>query len=89
MTEEDVLEAKKLVQKFHMVFLKNDFDLRKTDKLKYTIKVTDPTPFKERYRRIPPSQCQTVKVMATRPYYIRATFLPLGHSIQFHVETPA
>ena len=47
-TEEDVLEAKKLVQKFHMVFSKNDLDLGKTDKVKYTIKVADSTPFKER-----------------------------------------
>ena len=61
MTEEDVLEAKKLVQKFHMVFSKNDLDLGKTDKVKYTIKVTDSTPFKERYRRIPPSQYDAVR----------------------------
>ena len=61
MTEEDVLEAKKLVQKFHMVFSKNDLDLGKTDKVKYTIKVTDSTPFKERYRGIPPSQYDVVR----------------------------
>ena len=61
MTEEDVLEAKTLVQKFHMVFSKNDLDLGKTDKVKYTIKVTDSTPFKERYRRIPPSQYDAVR----------------------------
>ena len=29
--------------------------------------------------RINPSDCRTVKVMATRPYYIRATFPPLKH----------
>ena len=61
MSEEDVLEAKKLVQKFHMVFSKNHLDLGKTDKVKYTIKVTDSTPFKERYRRIPPSQYDAVR----------------------------
>ena len=61
MTEEDILEAKKLVQKFHMIFSKNDLDLGKTDKVKYTIKVTDSTPFKERYRRIPPSQYEAVR----------------------------
>ena len=58
---EDVLGAKKLVQKFHMVFSKNDLDLGKTDKVKYTIKVTDSTPFKERYRRIPPRQFDAVR----------------------------
>ena len=50
MTEEDILEAKKLVQKFHIIFSKNDLDLGKTDRVKYKIKVTDSTPFKERYR---------------------------------------
>ena len=61
MTKEDILKAKKLIQKFHMVFSKNDLDLGKTDKVKYRIKVTDPIPFKERYRRIPPSQYDAVK----------------------------
>ena len=61
MTLEDVLEAKKLVKKFHMIFSKNDLDLGKTDKVKYKIKVTDPVPFKERYRRIPPSQYEAVR----------------------------
>ena len=61
MTEEEVAAAKELVKKFHMVFSKNDMDLGKTDKVKYKIKVTDPVPFKERYRRIPPSQYEAVR----------------------------
>ena len=61
MTAEDIQSAKKLVQKFHMIFSKNDLDLGKTDKVKYKIKVTDETPFKERYRRIPPSQYEAVR----------------------------
>ena len=44
-----------------MIFFKNSLDLGKTDKVKYKIKVTDPVPFKERYRRIPPSQYEAVK----------------------------
>ena len=44
-----------------MVFSKNDLDLGKTDKVKYRIKVADPIPFKERYRRIPPSQYDAVR----------------------------
>ena len=55
MAEEEVSAAKEIIKKFHMVFSKNDMNLRKTDKVKYKIKVTDPVPFKERYRRIPPS----------------------------------
>ena len=61
MNPRNVLEAKKLVKKFHMIFSKNDKDLGKTDKVKYKIKVTDPVPFKERYRGIPPSQYEAVR----------------------------
>ena len=61
MTEEEISAAKELVKKFHMVFSKNDMDLGKTDKVKYKIKVTDPVPFKKRYRRIPPSQYEAVR----------------------------
>ena len=59
--KKDIQKAKKLIQKFHMVFSKNDLDLGKTDRVKYKIKVTDSTPFKERYRRIPPSQYEAVR----------------------------
>ena len=51
MTEEDVLEAKKLVQKFHMIFSKHDLDLGKTDKVKYKIKVTDSTPIQGKIQK--------------------------------------
>ena len=44
-----------------MIFSKNDLDLGKTDMVKYKIKVTDETPFKEQYRRIPPSQYEAVR----------------------------
>ena len=36
------------------VFSKKDLDLGKCNILKHNIKITDPQPFKERYRRIPP-----------------------------------
>ena len=61
MTPEDILKAKELVQKFHTIFSKNDLDLGKSDRVKYRIKVTDPVPFKERYRRIPASQYEAVR----------------------------
>ena len=44
-----------------MIFSKNDLDLGKTDKVKYKIKLTDPVPFKERHRKIPPSQYEEVR----------------------------
>ena len=53
MTEEEVLPTKKLLQKLNMILSKNDLDLGKTDKVMYKIKVTDPIPFKEKYRKIP------------------------------------
>ena len=61
MTEEEVIATKKLVQKYNMIFSKNDLDLGKTDKVKYKIKLTDPVPFKERYRKIPPNQYEEVR----------------------------
>ena len=42
-------------------FLQKDIDLGKTDKVKHTIKLDDYTPFKERYRCIPPHQYEEVK----------------------------
>ena len=44
-----------------MIFSKKDLDLGKIDKVKYKIKLTDPVPFKERYRKIPPSQYEEVR----------------------------
>ena len=38
-----------------------DLDLGRTDKVKHSIKLTNYTPFKERYRHIPPHQYEEVK----------------------------
>ena len=43
------------------LFALKDIDLGKTDKVKHSIKLTDYTPFKERYRCIPPQQYEVVK----------------------------
>ena len=43
------------------VFSKNDLDLGKCNILKHNIKITDPQPFKERYRRKQPHQYEEVK----------------------------
>ena len=76
MTKEDIQEAKNLIYKFHTVFSKNDLGLGKSDKVKYKIKVTDSIPFKERYRRIPPSQYEAVRKQLQE-------MLDLGASIQY------
>ena len=42
-------------------FSKDDLDLGKCNILKHDIKITDPQPFKERYRRIPPHLYEELK----------------------------
>ena len=43
------------------IFSQNDLDLGKTSIVKYSIKLTDPTLFKEHYRCIPPGMYEEVK----------------------------
>ena len=43
------------------VFAKTDLDLVKCNIIKHAIKITDPQPFKEHYRRIPPHLYEEVK----------------------------
>ena len=43
------------------VFAKSDLDLGKFNIIKHAIKITDPQPFKECYRRIPPHLYEEVK----------------------------
>ena len=43
------------------VFSKDDMDMGRTKLVKYHIKLTDPAPFKEAYRRIPPQMYDEVK----------------------------
>ena len=57
---EDQEEAKKLIADFDHLFALSDMELGKTSIVKHHIKVTHPVPFKERYRRIPPSQFEEV-----------------------------
>ena len=55
-----------------MIFSKNDLDLGKTGKVKYKINLTDPVPFKERHRKIPPSQYEEVRKHLQEMLDIRA-----------------
>ena len=43
------------------VFSKTDMDMDRTNLVKHHIKLTDPVPFKEAYRRIPPQMYDEVK----------------------------
>ena len=54
-------EACSIICEYACIFLPNDTDLGKTLIIKHSIKLTDPTPFKEHYRCIPPGIHEEVK----------------------------
>ena len=60
-SEDEQKEVKDLIIEYGSIFALKDLDLGKTDKVKHSIKLTDYTPFKERYRCIPPHQYEEVK----------------------------
>ena len=60
-TDDKQKTAKELLVASADVFSKDDLDLGKCNILKHDIKITDPQPFKERYRRIPPHLYEEVK----------------------------
>ena len=61
LTSEQVNLVEKLLLKWKDVFSLHDLDLGKTSLTKHHINLTDPTPFKERHRRIPPAMVQSVR----------------------------
>ena len=60
-SEDEQKEVKDLIIEYGSIFALKDLDLGRTDKVKHSIKLTDYTPFKERYRHIPPHQYEEVK----------------------------
>ena len=54
-------KLKKIINDFSFLFTLNDLDSGKTNTVKHTIKLTDYTPFKERYCRILPHQSEEVR----------------------------
>ena len=50
-----------MICEYPCIFLWNDLDLGKTLIIKHAIKLTEPTPFKEHYRCIPPGMYEEVK----------------------------
>ena len=57
---EQVREVKEHLNKWQEVFSLHDLDLGHTSKVKHKIQLTDNTPFKDKYRRIPPSMIDEV-----------------------------
>ena len=69
-------ETKEMLKRNAKTFSKTELDMGRTNLVKHHIKLTDPVPFKEAYRRIPPQTCDEVKayiqemldLRAIRPY---------------------
>ena len=55
------IEVKEMLKRNAKTFSKNDLDMGRTNLVKHHIKLTDPIPFKEAYRRIPPQMYDEVK----------------------------
>ena len=54
-------QARELLLKWEHLFVQNNLDLGKTALIKHKIKLTNQTPFKERYRHIPPHMYDDVR----------------------------
>ena len=59
--ESEQKQARELLLKWEHLFACNDLDLGKTALIKHKIRLTDQTPFKERYRCIPPHMYNDVR----------------------------
>ena len=55
-TEQQHCSVRKLLEEYQHLFALNLKEVGKTSLVQYEIKLSDKTPFKERYRRIPPHQ---------------------------------
>ena len=64
--KEDQEKVHQVIKDYAFLFAMDDLELGKTSVVKHTIKVTDPTPFKERYRRIPPHSVRRGQETSTR-----------------------
>ena len=61
LTSEQMNLVEKLLLKWKDVFSLHDLNLGKTSLTKHHINLSDPTPFKERHRRIPPAMVLSVR----------------------------
>ena len=60
-TEQQHCSVQKLLEEYQHLFALNLKELGKTSLVQHEIKLSDRTPFKERYRRIPPHQYEEVR----------------------------
>ena len=59
--EELQIQAKDMLKRNASIFSKHDLDMGKTNLVKHNIVLTDPIPFKEKYRTVPPQLFSEVK----------------------------
>ena len=62
LSPEQLLQAKSMINKWSDVFSTGPTDLGRTNLVKHDIKLTDDTPFKDPYRRIPPAMYEEVRL---------------------------
>ena len=60
-SKENQVEAEQTMKDFEDIFALESLELGRTNLVKHTIKVNNPVPFKEQYRRIPPHQFEEVR----------------------------
>ena len=60
-SEDDKNAGIEMIKRNANIFSKNDLDMGRTNLVKHHIELTDPIPFKESYRRIPPQMYDEVK----------------------------
>ena len=60
-TEQKQQSVRELLKEYQHLFALNFKELGKTSLVQHDIKLSDKTPFKEQYRRIPPHQCEEVR----------------------------
>ena len=80
-SDEDKNAAIEMIKRNANVFSKNDMDMGRTNLVKHHIELTDPIPFKESYRRIPPQMYDEVKAHNSRnvrPWCYKTFKQPLG-----------
>ena len=60
-TEQQQCSVRKLLEEYQHLFALNFRELGKTSLVQHEIQLSDKTPFKEKYRRIPPHQYEEVR----------------------------
>ena len=75
-------EAKNMLIRNASIFSKHDLDMGRTNLVKHNIILTDPIPFKERYRTIPPQLFSEVKAQLKEMLDLGAICIQVVHGHQ-------